>query len=93
MEIRHQLEELKSSTTASGVRFATMLGTCTTPTWCANNLDMNKPLEFSLALLMARDLVRYGWMMWHALEASQISMIAATVGGENIIVLTAVTQV
>ena len=39
------------------------------------------------------DPVRYGWMMWHALKVSQISMIADTVGGENMIVLTAETQV
>ena len=64
-----------------------------TLTWCASSLDSHKPLKLSEEPLMVTDPVRYGWMMWHAQEASHISMTADTVDGEALTAAIAKTQV
>ena len=60
---------------------------------CAGSLVFQAPLVPIAARLMAKELDRYGWMTWHAWEASHILTSAGIVGGEKVIVLTAKTPV
>ncbi len=83
--IRHQLDELKYSMLVNGARFVTMPGILMMLTWCAGSLASKKLHKLTAAPLMVRDPGRYGWMTWHAREASRIFTTADTVDGENMI--------